>query len=190
MKPTKKTKGSVMSKISHSDRIKDVFIVDLVAYADERGRFLETFRREWFPQRSWEKVQTNRSDSKAQVLRGLHYHHQQVDYWYVAAGEVQVGLCDLRADSPTYKQYQMLHLGGDNQKGVFIPIGVAHGFVALTDATLTYLVDNYYTGGDEFGVLWNDPDLGLPWAIETPILSERDQQNPRLKDIPPADLPS
>jgi dTDP-4-dehydrorhamnose 3,5-epimerase len=77
----------------------------------------------------------------------------------------------------------------DDQLGLFIPIGVAHGFLALTDATLTYVVDNYYDGRDEFGVAWNDPDLGLDWGTSTPTISPRDQANPRLRDIPAAALP-
>ena len=74
--------------------------------------------------------------------------------------------------------------------GVFIPCGVAHGFVALTPATLTYLVDNYYDGGDELGVAWNDPDLAVPWGVSEPILSGRDQQNPLWKEIVGEKLPN
>ncbi|MEZ4638801.1 MAG: dTDP-4-dehydrorhamnose 3,5-epimerase family protein [Caldilineaceae bacterium] len=80
-------------------------------------------------------------------------------------------------------------IGEDNQMGVFIPVGVAHGFVALTDATLTYLVDNYYTGGDELGVAWNDPTLAIDWGVENPILSGRDQANPRIEEIPAEKMP-
>jgi dTDP-4-dehydrorhamnose 3,5-epimerase len=178
-----------MPEIQESTSIKDVLIVKLKVFADERGRFVETFRKEWFPQRSWDIIQTNRSDSKAGVLRGLHYHHRQVDYWYVLQGTIRVGLCDLRPSSPTYMAHHMLEIGDDNQVGVFIPIGVVHGFLALTDATLTYLVDNYYDGSDEFGVTWNDPLLNLPWGVEDPVLSPRDAQNPFLKDILPDDLP-
>ncbi len=178
-----------MPPIHESPHIKDVLIVTLKPFADERGRFIETFRKAWFPQRSWDIIQTNRSDSKAGVLRGLHYHHRQVDYWYVPRGTIRVGLCDLRPSSPTYLAHHMLEIGDDNQQGIFIPIGVAHGFLALTDATLTYLVDNYYDGSDEHGVAWNDPTLNLPWGTDNPILSPRDAQNPFLRDIPPENLP-
>jgi len=178
-----------MAQIQESSKIKGLFIVDLVVHADVRGRFLETFRKEWFPQRTWDIIQTNRSDSKAKVLRGLHYHLKQVDYWYVPQGTIQVGLYDLRATSPSYGTGQLIEIGDDNQKGLFIPTGVAHGFVALTDATLTYLVDNYYDGQDEYGVAWNDPTLNLSWAVQTPILSPRDQQNPLLAEIPSSHLP-
>ncbi|MCB0155337.1 MAG: dTDP-4-dehydrorhamnose 3,5-epimerase family protein [Anaerolineae bacterium] len=178
-----------MAEIRESTRINGVQIATLKPFGDERGRFLETFRKEWFPQRSWNIVQNNRSDSKANVLRGLHYHFHQVDYWYVAAGKVRAGLCDIRPDSPTYGQVETVELGEEQQLGLFIPIGVAHGFVTLTDATLIYIVDNYYSGGDEFGVAWNDPDLAMPWGVEQPIVSGRDEANPRLKDIPLEKLP-
>lgn len=170
--------------------IDGVKFVQLKSFADERGRFLETFRTEWFPERTWQIVQTNRSDSKAGVLRGLHYHFKQVDYWYVPSGMIRVGLADLRPSSPTYLQSETIEIGDDNQMGVFIPCGVAHGFYALTNATLTYLVDNYYDGDDELGVAWNDPTLGVAWGVETPILSGRDQANALLREISPARLPT
>ncbi len=178
-----------MSQIQESTLIKDVQIVTLKPYGDERGRFMETFRKEWFPQRSWEIMQTNRSDSKAGVLRGLHYHFHQVDYWYVVAGKIRAGLADLRPNSPTYRAVQTVEMGEENQVGLFIPVGVAHGFVALTQVTLTYLVDNYYNGADELGVAWNDPTLAVPWGVTQPFLSGRDASNLLLKDIPPDKLP-
>lgn len=178
-----------MSHIQESPIIKDVQIATLKPFADERGRFMETFRKEWFPQRSWDIIQNNRSDSKAGVLRGLHYHFQQVDYWYVIAGKIRAGLYDLRSNSPTYGAVQIIEMGEENQVGVFIPVGVAHGFVALTDVTLIYVVDNYYSGADELGVALNDPMLGLSWGVEAPIISARDAANPRLAEIPADKLP-
>ena len=178
-----------MTEIVESNVIAGVKFARLAAHGDERGRFLETFRKSWFPERSWEIVQTNRSDSKAGVLRGLHYHFHQVDYWYVPNGRIRVGLADLRTASPTCGASQVVEIGDDNQMGIFIPCGVAHGFYAITDATLTYLVDNYYDGADEFGVAWNDPDLAVPWQVENPILSGRDQRNPLFNDIPAAQRP-
>lgn len=172
-----------------SERISGLYTVPIRAFADERGRFMETFRVEWFPQVSWERIQNNRSDSKAGVLRGLHFHHFQVDYWYVPSGIVRVGLADLRPSSPTYRATEVLEIGGENNVGVFIPTGVAHGFYALTDATLMYIVNQYYDGTDEHGVAWNDPDLGVAWGVESAILSGRDQQNPLLRDIPADKLP-
>jgi dTDP-4-dehydrorhamnose 3,5-epimerase len=178
-----------MAEIVETKVIAGVKLARLQVWADERGRFLETFRKEWFPERSWDILQTNCSHSKADVLRGLHYHRRQVDYWFVPQGMIRVALVDLRRSSPTGNASQTLEIGDDNPMGVFIPVGVAHGFVALTDATMTYLVDNYYDGSDEYGVAWNDPTLGLDWGVSTPILSPRDLQNPLLRDIPPDQLP-
>ena len=178
-----------MSDIQESTRIKGVQIVTLKPFADERGYFIETFRQEWFPQRSWQIIQTNRSNSQAGVLRGLHYHFHQVDYWYVVAGKIRAGLFDMRIDSPTYGVAQTIEMSEDNQLGLFIPIGVAHGFVALTDATLTYVVDNYYDSQDEYGVAWNDPDIAMPWGVGSPVVSPRDAVNPFWKDIPPKKIP-
>lgn len=173
-----------MTHIKESDVIKDVQIVTLKYLGDERGRFAETFRKEWFPQRTWEIVQTNRSESSAGVLRGLHYHFHQVDYWMVAAGKIRAALYDMRPDSPMQGAIQTIEMGEENQLGLFIPIGVAHGFVTLTDAVLIYIVDNYFDGTDEHGVAWNDPDIAMPWGVESPIISTRDTANPLLKDIP------
>lgn len=173
-----------------SAHIYGVFMMPIRAFADERGQFMETFRREWFPWVNWDRMQSNRSDSKANVLRGLHYHHHQIDYWYVSRGVVRVGMVDLRPSSPTYKVTETLEIGDSNNVGVFIPVGVAHGFLALSDVTLTYLVNNYYDGGkDENGVAWNDPEIGIDWGIREPLLSPRDAQNALLKDIPADNLP-
>lgn len=172
-----------MPEIISSSKIVGVKFVKLQPFGDERGRFMETFRTEWFPERSWGIIQTNRSDSAKDVLRGLHYHRKQVDYWTVIRGTIRVGLADVRKDSDTYKAVEAINIGDDNLMGVFIPIGIAHGFLGLTDATLMYIVDNYYDGGDEFGVAWNDPDLAIDWGVDNPILSGRDQKNPYLKEI-------
>jgi dTDP-4-dehydrorhamnose 3,5-epimerase len=178
-----------MPQIQGSTLIQDVQIVTLQPLIDERGRFLEIFRKEWFPQCNWEMIQNNRSDSKTGVLRGLHYHFHQVDYWYVVNGKIRAGLADIRPDSPTYGATQAIEMGEENQRGIFVPVGVAHGFVTLTDATLIYIVDKYYDGADEHGVAWNDPDLALPWGVETPTVSPRDAANRFLRDIPADELP-
>ena len=178
-----------MPEIQESPLIKDVQLVTLKTFGDARGRFTETFRKAWFPQRPWDIVQTNRSESKAGVLRGLHYHFRQVDYWFVAAGTIRAAMYDLRPDSPTHGAVQMLELGEENQMGLFIPTGIAHGFVTLKDAILIYIVDNYYDGTDEHGIAWNDLDLNIPWDVKNPVLSARDAANPLLKDIPGHKLP-
>lgn len=175
--------ASIMPEIHSSTRIAGVQIVQLDSFGDERGRFREIFRKEWFPQRSWQKLQSNCSQSAAGVLRGLHYHFHQVDYWYVAAGRLRGALYDLRTDSPTCGMAEVVEMGGAADIGLFIPVGVAHGFVALTDVTMIYIVDNYYDGSDEFGVRWDDPELSVHWDVTEPIISERDRRNPLLREI-------
>jgi dTDP-4-dehydrorhamnose 3,5-epimerase len=172
-----------------SEKIAGVYHVAVRVFADERGRFMETFRSEWFPQVSWARLQTNRSDSHTGVLRGLHYHHRQVDYWYVPAGRVRVALVDVRPASPTFGAVETLDLGAENNAGLFIPTGVAHGFAAHTDATLMYIVNQYYDSSDELGIAWDDPDLGIDWGVSQPLLSDRDRSNPRLRALPRETLP-
>jgi dTDP-4-dehydrorhamnose 3,5-epimerase len=178
-----------MAEIIESDVIPGVKFVKLHARGDDRGRFMETFRKEWFPERSWHNVQINCSYSRPNVLRGLHYHRRQVDYWFAPAGTIRVALVDLRRSSLTRGASQVLEIGQDRPLGVLVPVGVAHGFLALTDAVLTYVVDNYYDGDDELGVAWNDPALGVDWKVDDPVLSLRDRQNLKLKDIPSHQLP-
>ena len=171
--------------------IRGVQTVPLQAFGDDRGRFMETFRKEWFPQVNWARLQSNRSDSSAGVLRGLHYHFKQVDYWLALRGRIRVGLVDLRRSSPTYLASASLDMGEDRLLGLFIPEGVAHGFAALTDCTLTYIVNNYYDGGaDEFGIAWDDPQANIDWGLTNPALSRRDQNNPPIVDIPPEARPA
>lgn len=179
-----------MPLITESDRIPGVLHTQLHPFADERGRFTEVFRKEWFPQREWTNIQSNRSESKAGVLRGLHYHFNQVDYWYLLSGRIRVGLVDLRRSSPRFQSTLTIDLDAAENSGLFIPIGVAHGFVALTDVTLMYIVDNYYDGADEYGLAWDDPDVRVDWDLDiTPVLSGRDASNPFFAAIPLNSLP-
>ena len=93
-------------------------------------------------------------------------------------------LHDLREGGPTDGATLALDLSGDNHCGVFIPPGVAHGFAALTDMVITYLVDGYYNPADELGLMWNDPAVTADWGVTDPILSGRDQANPGRDGIP------
>ena len=179
-----------MPRIKESTVISGVFRVQLQSFADKRGQFVEIFRKEWFPQLSWQAIQSNRSVSAAGVLRGLHFHRRQVDYWFLQSGTIRAGLVDLRPASPTHGASELIEYSADEGLGLFIPAGVAHGFLAVTDATLIYYVDNYYDGADEFGVAWDDPDIGLSWGTDRPLLSGRDRGNPRLSDLLTGDLPS
>jgi len=172
-----------MPKIQESDLIAGVWIVDPDVHADDRGRFVETYRRSWFPQ-GREMVQGNRSDKLAQTVVGLHYHLHQADYWLVPRGTARVVLHDLREGSPTDGHTHVVEIGEHDCRGAFIPPGVAHGFAALTDMMITYMVDNYYNPDDELGVAWDDPAIGADWGVTDPILSARDKANPPRAQIP------
>ena len=179
-----------MPQVTQSPTISGVYLVDPDVHGDERGYFVETYRREWFHQ-GREMIQGNRGDRQQGAVVGLHYHLHQADYWYVPFGIARIVLHDLRAGSPTDAATFALDLGGADRashdhRGVFIPPGVAHGFAALTDMTITYLVDGYYNPADELGVLWNDPAITADWGVADPILSKRDQTNPARADLEPA----
>jgi len=171
-----------MPTISPSSIIEGVWVVEPTVHGDQRGLFIETYRREWFPN-GREMIQGNRSNKQAGALVGLHYHLHQADYWYVPVGTIRVVLHDLRAGGPTDGATQIIDISGENHIGVYIPPGVAHGFSALTDVVMTYLVDNYYNPADELGVAWNDPVIGADWGVTDPILSDRDKANPSRSAI-------
>lgn len=171
-----------MARVHESEQIADVMIVEPQSFGDDRGRFLETYRRSWFPL-GREMVQSSRSDKSAGSLVGLHYHLHQADYWFVVKGTAQVVLHDLRIGSRSEGNTLEVQMGEINEIGVFIPPGVAHGFAAITDMTLTYLVDSYYNPSDELGVAWNDPDVAANWSINDPVYSQRDASNPFRRDI-------
>jgi dTDP-4-dehydrorhamnose 3,5-epimerase len=178
-----------VATITESDRITGVYVVEPDVHGDERGYFVETYRREWFPQ-GREMLQGNRGDRQRGAIVGLHYHLHQADYWYVPNGTARVVLHDLRTGSPTDRATLTLDLGiqADGTKshaGVFIPPGVAHGFAALTDMTITYLVDSYYNPADELGVAWDDPAVEADWGVTDPVLSARDRSNPGRDALDP-----
>jgi dTDP-4-dehydrorhamnose 3,5-epimerase len=174
-----------MPKFEPSDTIADVLIVAPDVHGDERGAFIETYRRSWFPL-GREMIQANRSNKQQGAVVGLHYHLHQADYWYVLNGTARVVLHDLREGSPTAGATLSLDFVGSENRGLFIPPGVAHGFASLTDILLWYLVDGYYNPSDELGVAWDDPEIAGDWGLESPILSNRDQSNPRRADLEPA----
>ena len=169
-------------QISESDVIAGVFVVSPQVFGDSRGQFVETYRREWVPG-AREMIQSNRADRRANAVVGLHYHLHQADYWYVPFGTARMVLHDLRVGGPTDGATLSMDLSGENHLGVYIPPGVAHGFAALTDMTITYLVDGYYNPADELGVAWNDPEVAADWGVTAPVLSDRDLANPLRSGI-------
>jgi dTDP-4-dehydrorhamnose 3,5-epimerase len=178
-----------MATVTPSEQIEGVHVVTPTVHGDERGYFVETYRREWIP-KGREMIQGNRGDRVAGCLVGLHYHLHQADYWYVPHGHARVVLHDLRRGSATDGNTLCLDLGEvdggpNNHLGVYIPPGVAHGFASLSDMTITYLVDGYYNPADELGVAWDDPAIAADWGLDDPILSARDQANPRRDQLEP-----
>lgn len=172
-----------MSQINPSSTIADVIVIEPIAFGDDRGKFTETYRRSWFPI-GREMVQGSRSDKIADSLVGLHYHLHQADYWYVVTGRAKVVLHDLRVGSPTNGATLNIELGEENPVGLYIPPGVAHGFAAISDMVLTYLVDSYYNPSDELGVAYDDPEIAADWGVSEPVVSERDRKNPLRAAIP------
>ncbi len=181
-----------MAEVVESEQISGVYVVTPAIHGDERGIFIETYRRQWFPS-GREMIQGNRGDRRAGAVVGLHYHLHQADYWYVPFGRARVVLHDLRVGSPTDGRTLTVDLGSEpgtpgvdhDHRGVYIPPGVAHGFAALTDMTITYLVDGYYNPADELGVAWDDPEVAGSWPTTSPELSKRDQTNPKRSEVPP-----
>ena len=156
-------------------------------HGDERGSFRELWRRSRLPEPF---VQVNLSTSARGVLRGLHLHQRQVDHWVVATGRAFVALVDirpLRDGTGTRPLVDTRELAAD--RSVTIPPGVAHGFLALEQLELVYLVSNEFDGTDELGFAWDDPAVAVPWPPVPgtpdgrPILSGRDLANPPLAEL-------
>ena len=170
-------------------------------FEDPRGSFREIWREDTFgpidpaqagapPGSAARFVQANLSTSAQGVLRGLHLHQRQLDHWVVASGRAFVALIDIRpmldgdADRPRVETRELVA-----DEWVDIPIGIAHGFLALEPLQLIYLVTNGYDGSDELGFAWDDPLAAVPWpTVEgtpdgRPTLSGRDQSNPSLSEL-------
>ncbi len=151
-------------------------------FSDERGHFEEVFQRAKFQEGApgVQFVQANHSRSKPGVVRGLHYqvNPTQGKLIGVLRGRIWDVALDVRRSSPTFGQHFGLELNDKNGLMLWIPAGFAHGFCALgeEDSDIVYFVDNYYSPAGEGGVVWNDPDLKIPWPLERrPIVSVRDQ---------------
>ncbi len=161
--------------------IDGVKVVDLEVHSDARGSFVEFYRGSWLPFGN-PALQGNLSRSVARTLRAMHFHRLQWDYWFVLSGDAFVALVDLRTGSPTERVTSTMRLSGETPRGLFIPPGVAHGFFAEAELVMSYLVDRYFDGTDEWAVAWNDPTLGIDWPTVDPILSDRDRSNPALAE--------
>ena len=174
-------------------RLDGLLIVERPTLEDERGFFRESFRMNELAEALGapvDFVQENHSRTRRGALRGLHAE-QWEKLVYVPRGEVFTALADVRPSSQTFGRTETFILGDANRVKLFIPRGLAHGFCVLSeDADYVYLVTAYYDGTDTTAVAWDDPDLAIPWPIRQPQLSERDQRNPRLRELFPGRLPT
>ena len=175
--------------------IPGALIIEPDVYRDERGFFVETSRAEWFRDlgitHAW--VQDNHSRSRRGVLRGLHFqtHPGQAKLVRCARGRILDVAVDLRRGSPTYGQWEAVELDEQSMRELYVPVGFAHGFCALSDvADVLYKQTAYYDPDVERGLAWNDPDVGIQWPLPAAELtvSERDAAAPRLSEIA-AELP-
>jgi len=162
--------------------IEGVLVFTPTVFGDERGYFFESFNQKDFEQAIGERVtfvQDNQSMSQKGVLRGLHFQnppYAQGKLVRVLSGSVLDVAVDIRKKSPTYGKHFSIELSPKEQKMVWLPAGIAHGFVALEDDTaFFYKCSNYYNKESEGSVLWNDKDLNIDWKIKNPILSEKDK---------------
>lgn len=169
--------------------IENVIIVDVKSYGDERGYFMETYKRPDFLEGGIDAdfVQDNQSSSVRGVLRGLHFQKgdaAQAKLVRVVKGRVQDVAVDIRPGSPTFGKWVSLELSGDDHRMFFIPRGFAHGFAVLEDDTIfQYKCDNYYNPSAEGAIRWNDPVIGVRWMLDEDeiILSDKDRTAPFLE---------
>jgi dTDP-4-dehydrorhamnose 3,5-epimerase len=174
-------------KISHT-KLKGCVIIEPHVFGDERGFFLETFQAVRYEQEAGIDLpffQDNHSRSARGVLRGLHFQKTkpQGKLVRVVRGEVYDVAVDIRKGSATFGEWEGIILSEDNKKQVWVPPGFAHGFIVLSEtADFEYKCTDYYDPNDEGCILWNDPDLGIPWPVANPVLSTKDESAKRLVD--------
>ncbi|MBP2198340.1 dTDP-4-dehydrorhamnose 3,5-epimerase [Pantoea cypripedii] len=170
-------------------KIADVKIIEPKVFGDERGFFLETFQKERYLSAlniEGDFVQDNHSRSSKGVLRGLHFQREnpQGKLVRVVRGEVFDVAVDIRPESPTFKQWVGVYLSEENKTQFWIPPGLAHGFVVISDfADFEYKCTNYYDPSSEGCLLWNDPEVGIEWPMESPLLSEKDKCGKLLSEL-------
>ena len=153
----------------------------LVSHRDARGSFTEIFRGSW--RVGLDPVQWNFVESRAGVLRGVHFHLRHGDYLVILRGRASIGLCDLRPDSPTAGRAALVELRGDALSGLAVPPGVAHGFYFHEPSTHVYAVSHYWDLSDELGCRWDDPALEIPWPQQRAHISPRDEALPSLETL-------
>lgn len=171
-----------------------VLLIEPQVFGDSRGFFLETFSAERYEAAGVRGpfVQDNMSLSAKGIVRGMHLQHPNAQgklVWVVQGAVLDVAL-DVRVGSPTFGRWVAEELSADNKRQLWVPPGFAHGFCVTSEsAVFVYKCTQYYAPKEEVGVLWNDPDLGIPWPVVEPVVSPKDRALPRLADVDRARLP-
>ena len=170
--------------------IEDVILIKPKVFCDNRGFFMESYKKSEFIANGIDVdfVQDNHSKSSAHVLRGLHYQvnpHAQAKLVRCLKGKIYDVAVDIRPNSNTFGQYVKVELSEENKQMLYIPQGFAHGFVVISEnAEILYKTSGEYAPESDRGILWNDKDININWEIDfEPILSEKDKNQPELKNI-------
>ena len=167
--------------------IQDLVVVNIEYWRDERGFFIESWNKRDFAAVGLldEFVQDSHSRSGMKVLRGLHYQDMRAPMAKLVrctVGRILDVAVDLRMSSPTFGQWFSIELSSENQTQLYVPVGLAHGFAALSEVCeVQYKQTGFYRPDCEGGVAWNDADVGIEWPYQDPVLSKRDQSQPTLQ---------
>jgi len=172
----------------------EVLLIEPRVFPDQRGYFFELYQAERYAELGvpGRFVQDNLSFSRQGVVRGLHYQLKQPQgkLVMVLAGEVYDVVVDIRRGSPRFGRWVANRLSADNHRQLYIPPGFAHGFAVVSDTALfLYKCTDYYNPGDEYGILWNDPALNIPWPVAQAVMSSKDLTYPPLHQAPASQLP-
>lgn len=165
----------------------DLFVVNIDYFEDERGFFIESWHKKDFAEAGlpFDFVQDSHSRSSYKVIRGLHYQDMRAPMGKLVrctVGRILDVAVDLRVSSKTFGRWFSIELTAENKTQLWVPAGFAHGFAALSDVCeLQYKQTNLYQPATEGGISWNDPDVGIEWPFNDPILSKRDQNQSSLK---------
>lgn len=174
--------------------IPGLLVIEPDVFRDDRGSFLESYQRQRYEDAgiAVDFVQDNHCQSQGGVLRGMHFTIQapQSQLVYVSSGQIFYAAVDLRAPSPAFRQWQGFQLDGQTPRQIFIPAGFAHGYCVLGDhADVHYKISHAYDPDDEGGLNWRDPDIGIDWPIDNPVINDRDAGFAFLRALSAANLP-
>ena len=171
-------------------KLRGVLLIEPQIFGDTRGWFMETYSKKKTPQINCEFVQDNHSlSAQKSTLRGIHFQYppmEQAKLVRCTGGAILDFAVDRRPNSETYKQWVSFELSAENKKQLFIPRGFGHAFLTLTEnAEVQYKADNYYSPEHDGAIRWSDPEMNIDWGARNPILSDKDNNAPLLKDIAP-----